>query len=473
MTSRERITSMKRWMLVWFLFLSALARAQYFPPTEGEPAGMTVNGVPGEVLIEGARVRPFPGVDGWYVVSNGTVTAYYHGRDRAFTQVVNRTSTRQAAVVDGRVIGLDPWSGFAWLNTDWFNRVGAAGAPTNPMDDWIAQRIFAPDQPVTRWTGSGNMNFSHPILLWGQRYGASRQVLRYLIRYECLQRVRPRWWLDAEGVPVAINPAAVVPATWQGEWHENWPGWNPGDAQHHDLLESHAGYILTGWPFFLAGEINYWTFSARLFPAWRCEEGNNYGGSVRVPGQCLASSSYVTRDLPLDPAYGALRQRIAETVAWHLDNCASQGIIWHPWFSGGCSMWYKDNHVNYQFPYQIAWLMWGTLEVADSFPELEGLAISYAQFLGDWLEECLREDGAMAVERAEDGSHTVWDNGNCMTVWAVAPMLRFEQRQGDQGWALPDRILEILAEHGDMNPYDWEGVTLAAPALGWDLTIPR
>jgi len=443
------------------------------PPTEGIPQQITANGVR---LIDGLgppRVLNLPGHPGWHLEirqqDNGPLVVHaWFGPDSGVLgglrhlSIYNRATTGAPVEInrDGSPILLSPLSGIGW--SQYADMEGE-----NPWSTWFSRALYngTVDAPVTRYTGSSTVNFFCPPGIWALRGPVSNFVHSYFNRYLHIQDIRPRWNLDEYGLPLGWDGGIPAPLTnWFGEWHENALGCNAGDAQHWDFQELYYGYKATGDPAFLLSMIAFWTFSADNFGSWQMRDDQTYSGSIRVPGWLLLGSAQLYDALPQMPIYEPLRARVLELMRWHLANIRERHLLMSPWYYG--SNPFRSEQLDYQFPWQVAVLEFGLLNVARLVPALREDAMDYAGVLNEMLCGWVRYDGSVCYAQATHVS-CVWTHGPGVAWWLLPPLILYRQMTGGETTRAESVLAPLVQGYFGAGPDSFSTVDLAAPLVGF------
>ena len=234
---------------------------------------------------------------------------------------------------------IDNQSGVSYVLDPWIIHASDSSAATfidaRCRDQYETGRV---DVRITKETGSGNRNHTQPQGAVALRDGLSRDILTWLETYRGDQVERPRWWLDAFGLPVPwTQPWTPEPGKGRvypdlrgfNEWYENRNEVNPYDVQHYDLDELYWQYRLTRDPSALFSMLNLWSHAERNAWYWR-RDSNNLYAAIRTFGEMLTAGACILdclRHTPGEP-WQTLAHQVADHCRWHVDHGAKNWIWW-------------------------------------------------------------------------------------------------------------------------------------------------
>lgn len=345
-----------------------------------------VQGHPGWSLTSQRRGRII--LHGWYHDNNLVQVEVFNGGIVPHDRILE---------LDAGPFQLSSQSGYGFVDEEWLDSL--AVVDSNPYDPWYDRASFP---KITKETGSSNMRFYSPDELIAQRYGVSKSVVRFYHRYHQHQLKRPRWFLDATGMPAGLQYPHWKNRLF-GEWNENSQGMNAYDLQHYDAYELYSGYKFTRNPSYLFSMINLWTHAETHGWYVRHVNDQTYGGSQRTLGWYLVASCQLYQMLAYHgDLYSDLMARVKETIEWHVTNGIDQFPISSPYWSGSPPSEFRTLKKNYIFGWQYAVVSHGMLWVRDTFkdvdPELSDIAHDHAmqivQYITDHSDEASHSNGA-------------------------------------------------------------------------------
>lgn len=370
---------------------------------------------------------------------------------------------------------LDAQSGFGWTDDAWL--VSQATVDSNP---WDPKYDVWNDVDVTKDTGSANMNFYSPPHCLANKYGVSAAVLRFYDRYRLKQVRRPRWFLDAFGLPVGMQHPELKYEQFD-EWHENVQGLNAYDLQHYDLFELYSGYMFTGDPAFLLSMINTWTHSEANGWYVRKVKDQIYGGSMRTLGWYLVASCQLYQMLIKTGVFKALANRVKDTIIWHVNNGIEKFPISSPWYQGSIPQIFKDHKKNYIFGWQYAVVAHGYQWVYDTFvdsdPELAEKAQGHADQILTYIA-AHSDDGPDPANPGAGWVGYIWspDEDPMFHIkgvppgvndWNLAPMMR----HSGEKYPMRDSLIQAIIDRG-WNKQSHKYFTYAVNVMGegiWEI----
>lgn len=336
------------------------------------------------------------------------------------------------------------------------------------------------ESKLTFITGSPVNEFWPKLGALFAKYGPSLTLLRYADAYRRGTDMRPIHRFSDHD-----TPSMEKDPTSQGEVEPNEAGFTEKGGQHFDMDEDVVGYEMTGDPTYLYSMWHAFEHSrVNVAGLWEIP-GQSYSGSIRLPARWLiflARFMRVLRNAPPHPAFEVLMDRVAESTRWHLENVKRLGIVFpSPWYNGTPGQWFKDNKVDYLFPWQVGILGFAGLMVAaeEGFPQNTRVASDgVADFVLDWLPEpfpgipYLDGQGGALYVIGKDGEHPVYQSilGNPGTVlWPIAPFTMAFPNPDDAP-EIAKELLASLRTLGWADPahkHHFSAVSLAAPWVGY------
>lgn len=370
---------------------------------------------------------------------------------------------------------LDAQSGFGWTDDEWLD--AQAVVESTP---WDAKFDTWNDVLVTKDTGSSNMSLYSPPEVLAKKYGVSAAVLRFYDRYRRHQARRPRWWINAFGLPVGMHqPELDLPNF--GEWDENVQGMNAYDLQHFDGYELYTGYMLTRDPAYLLSMINLWTHAVSNGWYLRQVPDQLYGGSIRTPAWHIIAGCQLYEMLLVTGEFSSLASAVKQSVVWHLDNIIKKFPISSPWYHGSPPNIFRQERKNYIQGWQYAVVSLACQRVKklfqDTDPELAAKAESHGYqvmvYITSHCDEGPQPDGSGWIARVwapdEDPAFLFKISPPGISDWYLAPLMQYDVDEFPVKQALIDAIIE-RGWHRQSHKYFTYAVNVMGDGV-WDIAV--